>query len=331
MRELFHHVCDVIEENGRFRPTRFTDWQIDRLYEIHKDYGDNASGVAGASIMFYTTASEISFNYKCKLKFNLASGFDIYENGRMITTQTLPIEDCEGVFTYKKKNEGETLIEIFLPGNAEGEYWNFNLGEFKTMSSAGKKLIVYYGDSLTQSAYVRTPSLNFAQITSRMLDADFVNRGIGSLYYNASYLDENDTLKPDVVMVQFGANDLVARDEKNDVVVIDGVAQFRTVKDLDFIIANARAYLTRIKEIYPKAKICVTTCIYKDYIPEDTTRELAIALSGALRSLAKELEITLIEGDGLLPALDECRVEDKIHFTALGGALVAINLAKYLK
>lgn len=51
-----------------------------------------------------------------------------------------------------------------------------------------------------------------------MTGTDYINRGIGSLFYDASYLDDSEGLKPWKVFVEFRGNDLVKHDENNDVV-----------------------------------------------------------------------------------------------------------------
>ncbi len=331
MKDLFHHTYTVKGEDGRFRPVRFTDKQMDLLEKISPVFGSLGRCTAGVSLKFYTDAEEISFHFEYTILYTNTGGFDVYENNVMYCSIELPEESCESVFTYRKTAAGKTLIEIFFPANAEVEVWDLKLGDHTPFFSSNGGFILYYGDSITQSAYMKTPSLSFPSLVSILTGAQYLNRGVGSLFYDESYLDENDSLKPDVVFVEFGANDLVKHDAGNKVVMVDNIAQHCDADDIPVLIQRAEKYLTKLKAIYPTAKINVISPLYSCEQTSQAFASVKIAYKTELHALVDKLGLSFIDGTHLSAHIPECHVQDGIHLTALGNALVAQSLIHILR
>lgn len=329
MQALFHHACRVEEENGRYRPYRFTEEQLAALGKLLPAFEKNGRCAAGISMKFRTDADEISFSYEYTVFYTKTGGFDIYENGEMTETRALPERSEQGRFVYRKRAKGACEIEIFLPANAEMTLWDFELGNWHAVSAPRGK-IIFYGDSLTQSAYTTTPSLSFATITAGLLEKDYCNRGIGSLFYNASYLIE-DGEAADTVFVQFGGNDLIAHTATNKVVMEGGSMRYRTADEIPQVTAAAREYLARIKALYPGARLFVSTRIPHAEVLTGERKRANDAFDCAITEIAEELGFVLIPGAGVMPGISTGRVADGAHFDALGGALAAISLAKKMK
>jgi len=330
MKNLFWHAYDVKYENGRYRPTRFTDKQIVSLGTINPMYGNIGRCSAGISLKFYTDAKEISFSYQYTILYTRMGGFDIYENGVMIANEELPAESGEGKFTYQKEADGETLIEIFLPNNAEMELWDLSLGNYRAAEKTADKLVCYYGDSITQSAYTKTPSLCFATLASDIAGTDYINRGVGSLYYDVRALDEEDTLKPDIIFVELGANDMVKRVD-GKVIITDSKVQYNTKEDIPVLIGNAKTYLEKMKEIYKDSKIYVVSMLWHCADKPADRQETRYAYVAELEKLADSLGLTFIDGETMSAHYEGCHYEgDHIHLNALGGASAALSFAKYI-
>jgi hypothetical protein len=329
MKNLFHNVYDVAEQDGRYRPVRFTDRQLASLYEINPMFKQFGRCAAGVSLVFDTDAEEISFSYQYTILYTRIGGFDVYENGQLFCNRPLPAESCEGVFRYRKESEGTTRIEIYLPSNAEMTVWDFNFGAYTPVAEPQGKLILYYGDSMTQSAYTGTPSLSFATLAARRTSSRFINRGVGSLFYDERALDENDTVQPDIVFSQFAGNDLI-KHKNGEVVFVDGKVQYNDMDALPELMDNAKAYLKKLQRIYPDAKIYVISRIWRALELSPQRIEVEKAYIAETKKLAHELGLNYIEGDTLGAHIRECHAQDEIHFTALGGAMVADSLVKYI-
>ena len=330
MKTLFHNVYDVKEENGRYCPVRFNDRQIQLLGEIHPNFGAYAHAEAGVSLVFDTEAEEFSFSYEYRICYTSIGGFDVYENGQLLYNEPLPSVSCEAIFQYKKLSKGKTRIEIYLPANAQMTFWDFSLGKFSFVASDAEKLILYYGDSLTQSAYICTPSLSFPTVASRKTATRFINRGIGSLFYEESALDEYDTVQPDVIFSEFGCNDLV-KHENNQVVLVDGQVQYNDKDAIPELVLKAEAYLRKMQNVYPKAKICVISKIWS--VSETTPQRMEVEKQYILEieMLAQRLGMDYIEGYTLGSHIKDCYAADGIHLSALGGKMVGDSLAEYIQ
>lgn len=329
MKALFHHACRVEEEGGKYRPYRFTEAQLSALGKILPAFEKNGRCAAGISLKFETEAEEIAFSYEYTVFYTQTGGFDVYENGVLVESLALPQHSENGRFCYRKRAAGRVAFEIYLPANAEMTLWDFALGAWAPIAPQ-KKQILFYGDSLTQSAYTTTPSLSFVPLCARMLDADHLNRGIGSLFYDASYLVAEE-IDADTVFVQFGGNDLIARTASNKVVMAGGEIQYRGEDEVPRLAENARAYLAKLRELFPRARLFVSTRIPHCEVLEGERKRANDAFNRAIRTVAKELGYCLVEGDSLLPHTANCRVEDGAHLNALGGAMMALELAKKLQ
>ncbi|MBR4017452.1 MAG: hypothetical protein IKK11_06540 [Oscillospiraceae bacterium] len=329
MKDLFHNVYEVIEENGRYCPTRFTQKQICSLDRINPSFANNGRTSAGVSLVFDTDSEEISFSYQYNVLYTTIGGFDVYENGKFLYNQVLPISSCEGTFRYRKETSGLTRLEIFLPANAQMWLWDFHLGNFSFVEQEKNKTILFYGDSITQSAYFPTPSLSFAPTVARKLSAKFINRGVGSLFYDVNSLDENDTIHPDIILIILGLNDL-AKHQDGELVVVNDEVQFCDQQDIPYLIGNAEAYLGKMKQIYPNAEIFCVPLFWCPALKDDWALSITDIYEERIRNLLKEMDIVCVEGCGLTPHLLECYAPDRIHHSALGAQAFANSILEYL-
>ncbi len=328
IQKLFHHALDVVCENGRYRPRRFTEKQTEALAALNPWFGQTSRTASGVSLQCYTAAETVSFAYALAYTTQRVSGFDVYENGLLVHHEPLPLEDTAAAqFVYRKETVEEVLLEIVLPSAAEVQLWDLDFGAWRPYDPAGKPLVLWYGDSLTQSTSVANPSLTFAALSSRLADVDYVNRGIGSLYYDRSVLDEADPLQPDIVMVEFGSNDLVKHGADKQVVYVDG----DTAADVPALMDNARAYLQKLRLIYPDARIFVVSLLWTAEELPDAAIQANAAYDLALERLAEELSLGFIPGLTLMPHLPLCCVEDRVHLSLAGSLATAQSLVKYLR
>ena len=326
MKALFHNACDVLYRDERWTPTRFTERQLTTLDRLHEMYGRLGRCTTGITLKFRTAAEEISFAYELGGFYTSTGGFDVYENDILFANYPLPAKPCTDVFTYRKKTAGETLLEIALPYHAQCTLWDFHLGDYSPVEPASGPFLLFYGDSITQSAYTNTPSISFPRLLSRLCGGRYLNRGVGSLYFDASVLDPADTCRPDVVFVEFGANDMVKRDASNNVVFTDGKAEYYTEEKLPWLLSRADAYLKKASEIYPMARICCITVLWSANEAPLRRLEIQEAFRTGVQDICQKRHITCIDGRTLTPHLPQCYAADGTHLNALGGALAAQNL-----
>ena len=157
-----------------------------------------------------------------------------------------------------------------------------------------------------------------------------INRGIGSLFFADSWLDEEDPVKPSQIVVMYGANDLVKHNTAGQVVYQDDKAVFCTEADIPELMQNAERFLKKPQKIYPEAKLHVLTRVYSAVEMARSRAETQVAYNRALTALCEQLGLHCIDGDRLIPHIPDCRVEDREHFNELGNALLALALAKQI-
>ena len=203
---------------------------------------------------------------------------------------------------------------------------DFSLGNYRPVPPQPGPFLLFCGDSITQSAYTSTPSLSFPRLLSRLCGGQYLNRGVGSLYFDASVLDPADTCRPDVVFVEFGANDMVMRDESNNVVFKDGKAEYYTEEKLPWLLSRADTYLEKAARIYSGARICCITVLWSANEAPQWRRDMQEAFRTGAERICRERGLTCIDGRTLTPHLAQCYAADGTHLNALGGALAAQNL-----
>ena len=326
MKELFHNACDVICRDGRWTPSRFTPAQLAALDRLHEMYGRLGRCTTGITLKFRTSAEEISFAYELGGFYTSTGGFDVYENDVLCANFPLPSKPYADVFTYRKQSAGETLLEIALPYHAQCTLWDFDLGDYKHVEPASGPFLLFYGDSITQSAYTTTPSVSFPRLLSRLCGGRYLNRGVGSLYFDESTLDPADPCRPDIVFVEFGANDMVKRDASNNVVFTDGKAEFYTAEKLPWLLSRADAYLAKAAAVYPSARICCMTVLWTTNEAPQWRLDMQEAFRAGVEEICRARHMTCIDGRTLTPHLAQCYADDGTHLNALGGALAAQNL-----
>ncbi|MCR5276726.1 MAG: SGNH/GDSL hydrolase family protein [Bacteroidales bacterium] len=326
MQSLFHNAYEVLYRDGKWVPSRFTQAQLKALDDIHEMYGRLGRCTTGVTLQFVTDAEEISFAYELGGFYTSTGGFDVYENGVLCANFPLPAEPCSSRFTYRKQAAGKTLLEIALPYHAQCRLWDFSLGNYEPIPPQPGPFLLFYGDSITQSAYTPTPSLSFPRLLSQLCGGQYLNRGVGSLYFDASVLDPGDTCRPDLVFVEFGANDMVMRDESNNVVFKDGKAEYYTEEKLPWLLSRADAYLEKATQIYPGARICCITVLWSTNEAPQWRRNMQEAFRAGVERICRARGLICIDGRMLTPHLAQCYAADGTHLNALSGALAAQNL-----
>ncbi len=311
--DLLHGCCGFFDADGSPGFSRFTEDQL----AFYKEYREQAYKVAGHSaagiyLDFVTDAPEISFRYKLYREFGielLNSGFDIWEDDRF--GAHIAVSDSSDVMavTYRRRSSLPSRIRIYFPNGSIFLMDHFCFGDAKPTPRKNKK-ILFYGDSITQSAYIPNPSLSWYVNTAESLDAEYINRGIGSMIFEERSLPEVDDFQPDYVFVEYGANDLNKHPDQ------------QTALDA------AHAWLKRVCILYPNARIIgITPDFIYPHGYDETHWQRFYGYCNHLYRIYQELHIPVIRGSSLLPDLDVMFREDHVHLNEAGSAWFAGQLA----
>lgn len=308
---LLHGCCGIYRIGGRTGFSRFTAEQLRYYTERSADDFVRSHSPAGIYLECTTDAPEIAFTYRVykeKGFYRTQSGFDIWENGVLTAGFSLDLTGNETEIRYTRQQKTPSVIRITFPNGVIVLPDHFTLGNAVPTEQKPEK-ILFYGDSLTQSAYMANPSLSWHVPLCRWMDAEGYNRGIGSMIYDAASLPTDTDSIPETIFVEYGGNDLYR------------------IPDTDKALAQAEAYLQKLHRLYPQAKTYVITPDLGPRIggtAEKWAREDGYCAS--LTGIARSFGMIPLSGRELIPPMPVLYFEDMTHFNEGGSAVFANHL-----
>lgn len=297
--------------NGCIGFSRFTAEQLRYYTERSGDDFVRSHAHAGIYLECITDVPEISFVYRIYKEmgyYRTQSGFDIWEDGVLTAGFPLDLASETAEVRYVRQKKESSRIRITFPSGVIVLPDRFSLGDAKP-TETGTRRILLYGDSLTQSAYTANPSLSWHVPVAKWLDAEVLNRGIGSMIFDEASLPADADCIPDMIFVEYGGNDLYR------------------IPDTDTALAQAEGFLQKLRRLYPAAETYVIT---PDLGPrtggsaEKWQREDAYC--AALAQISRGLHMTPLAGRELIPPMPVLYFEDMTHFNEAGSAIFANNL-----
>lgn len=313
---FLHNCCGTFVLNGNVGYSRFTQEQLE-YYSRRSDADFVRSHTsAGIYLECKTDAPEIGFVYRiytAKGAWMDNSGIDIWENGVFSENIRLCITDSEWIpVRYRRSSKEPSVIRIWFPNGVIFLPREFELGNAQPVPEKQRR-ILFYGDSLTQSSYIATPSLSWFCYTADYLDAEYLNRGIGSMIFDPDSLPAASDYDPDLVFIEYGLNDMVL------------------TPDNDAAEKNASAWIEKLGRLYPKAeKYCILPTFRCPGRNEGYLDRLCDFIP-RIQNICDQNDICCIPGEELIPALPNLYVDDCVHFNEAGSAVVANRLICYLK
>ena len=308
---LLHGCCGTYRLDGVTGFSRFTAEQLRYYTERSQDDFVRSHAPAGIYLECITDAPEVSFTYRVykeKGFYRTQSGFDIWENGVLTALCPADLTGSKAEVHYSRQQKEPSVIRITFPSGVIILPDSFSPGNAIPTEQKAEK-ILFYGDSLTQSAYMANPSLSWHVPVCQWMKAEGINRGIGSMIYDAASLPTDTDCLPGTIFVEYGGNDLYR------------------IPDTDRALAQAEAYLQKLSRLYPSAETWVIT---PDLGPrmggtaEKWVREDAYC--AALAGIARSLGMTPLSGRDLIPPMPVLYFEDMTHFNEGGSAIFANHL-----
>ena len=207
---------------------------------------------------------------------------------------------------------GEKTVRIYFPNLSATGIRDVELTDATLFRPTEKKIrYVAYGDSITQGYTTLSPSLSYVNLLGESFDSDVYNLGIGGEIFEPLMLDENYPVKADIVTVAYGTNDWrhVAAEEDA---------------------TRRKGFFDGLIKIHKGAKIFVILPIWRgDPVNEMDGYGTLEDYRELLRREIKEYpEITVVEGENLVPRHPDYFMPDLLHPNALGFTQYARNLKK---
>ena len=311
-----HGSCGFFSAGGGTGFARFTPEQLAFYGGLNDSFYIASHTAAGIYLDFYTDIPEISFRYRLYRSRGtelLNSGFDIWEDARF--GAHISICDSDELFkaVYCRRSVKPSRIRIFFPNGNVYLMEDFCLGDAVSAERQDKK-ILFYGDSITQSAYIANPSLSWYGLTAEYLGAEYVNRGVGSMVFDENSLPASDPYQPDTIIIEYGANDL------------------NKMPDKQSALAAASAWLKKACAVYPDAqKIGITPDFIYPHGYDDLHWQRFHDYCDDLYCLYQAMNIPVLRGYTLVPDLSAMFREDHVHLNETGSAWFAGHLVLRLK
>ena len=260
---------------------------------------NNATGSTGVRLDFTTDSSTFAFK--------AASGnrFELYINGKYVTQIT---NATTQVFsTTLDTSNGENRVTLFLPNGGIGAISMVQLdyGATCERQKFDRKFLII-GDSITQAWPTKIDSNGYGHLISMHYNADSIIYGVGGGIFNASILGSTPEFDPELITVAFGTNDWARS------------YSAATIEN------NMRAFLDKLKELYPDAKIIGITPLWR----KDADNKKAITFDEAralIKSIYEEYGIPCVDGEAMMGHDDKFFADD-VHPNDEGHKEYAKNL-----
>ncbi|MBP3314509.1 MAG: SGNH/GDSL hydrolase family protein [Clostridia bacterium] len=260
---------------------------------------NNATGSTGVRLDFTTDSSTFAFK--------AASGnrFELYINGKYVTQIT---NATTQVFsTTLDTSNGENRVTLFLPNGGVGAISMVQLdyGATCERQKFDRKFLII-GDSITQAWPTKIDSNGYGHLISMHYNADSIIYGVGGGIFNASILGSTPEFDPELITVAFGTNDWARS------------YSAATIEN------NMRAFLDKLKELYPDAKIVGITPLWR----KDADNKKAITFDEAralIKSIYEEYGIPCVDGEAMMGHDDKFFADD-VHPNDEGHEEYAKNL-----
>ena len=319
IKKITFGAVSVYENNGFVIFERFTEKQKDcykkyRTLSLH----NKVNATASVKIAFKSNTDYLKFDYILDYASSREYAyFDVLVNGNIVySTGTDKIDVSEKILEVNFE-KGEKSIEIYFPWSMRAKIKNFEISDNASIiPKKHSKIMLAYGDSITQGYDSIHPSYAYINQLAKALDSELFNKAIGGDTFFPELLEAKDGFFPDIVTVAYGTNDWLKC----------SYGEF---------VFNTKTFFEMLYENYKNTKIYVITPIWK-LSEEDGTKPM-VNISFAehrlfIKNTALQYEnITVIDGDYLVPH-DTALFADKIlHPNDDGFSFYSKNLIEKIK
>lgn len=321
LASLFHGIIKLEERagaygeealgGGTYFPMRFSHERI-AAYEVYNSTAKIAAPyyncTTGVRMDFYTDAKEISFTYATQGTFFDRSGehpddcFALFENGEFKGTYIVQYGMPEQLVYERVSEEAESRITIVFPNWHGVALSEFSLGNARPVEEYDQKFL-FLGDSIAQGLFADNPSESWTHLVATEFNADYLNLAVGGEIFREAALDSGLPFEPTHIIVALGENDYYG-----------GVNEGTMAQ-------NCRAYLTRLRLIYPGVPVTVVSSFNSDK-PESWTASMLTA--------ARDAGCNAIEGTMMASVDADSWNVDRVHPSSKGFKEIAESLVPAL-
>lgn len=312
LKNIIFGAINIKENDDYLIFRRFTDELIEYYKNTSDTFYTRSLSSAGMTMDFETDSNFLAFNYKCYPGSSQPFfSIDVYSDDTLIfhTEKELTSEYEDSL--HIDLNKGTKRVTVYFSNLFGIALKNVEFSDNAKVTPLKKeRKIIFFGDSITQGYISKYPSLSYANLVTKALNAECLNQGIGGDCFNAENLVENPDFNPDTVFVAYGTND------------------WNQGKDIE---KNAKEYFDKLTVMYSYAKIYVLLPLWRgkpglnNKMPFDKMREI-------LNSVCKKYEaLTVIDAFDFIPHYPAFFAPDILHPNELGFTMYAKEILKCVK
>ena len=314
IKKLISGTAEIIENNGAVEFHRMTAEQRDIL-KNNQDFAMKAAATSGVKLEFATDASAVrlagTFAGGSSRKFAF---FDISVNGILSAHEGTDNYIEQPEFDFTVSLDGKlNRVAIYFPCLTKATLKTLEFTGSSTVEPIKKsRMIICYGDSITQGYDAVYPSFAYTNLLADALDAEILNKAIGGEIFNPAFGSAPDPVRPDLITVAYGTND------------------WRKGETAESLRANAAGFFAALTRNYPEVPIVALLPIWrKDMMDIHPSGNLESAIA-TLRDLYSELDnVAVVDGMPLVPHLPEFFADGYLHPNDSGFLLYGHNLLNH--
>lgn len=312
IQDIARGCARVEERDGAFVLMRFTEKQAQAYLDIgNEDFYNKTFATAGVRLAFKTDSAHFAFDYRFTRGSSRQFGhFDIYIDGYMTNHfGTVGLESMAGHADIAL-GEGMKTVEVHFPWSYCAAISNVTIDDGALIEGVYRPhTLICFGDSVTHGYDAIHPSLSYASQLANLLEADYINKGIGGDIYFPALLEEAECPDPDYITVAYGANDWFKC----------------TPEEFE---ANCRGFFTRLTALYPKSKIFMLSTIW--HCEFDTRSKLGMTgaeQNARMREICRDYPgLYYVDGGKMAPHRQEFYTDTAGHPSEACFSIYAANL-----
>ena len=316
IRSLIHGAVEIEEENGMIQMSRFTSAERD-VYSRNEAYTLRTFAASGMRLEFRTDARSVVLSGTASpassRKFYY---FDVSVNG--VLCHHTGFESCEEHPEFQFEFElgsGSKEVCIYFPCLTRIGLTALDFsGESVIEPLVKKRLLLCYGDSITQGYDARYPSLSYPNQLADVLHAEMFNKAIGGDWFNSPLPAAGERIRPNLITVAYGTNDW-------------------SHGTREAFMKNCSDFFRNLTDRYPDVPVFAIQPIWRTQCETRVTEVGSFSeMHEMIRTITGEYpQIKLVNGLALVPHLESCFSPDVLHPNDFGFQFYGRNLLTAIK
>ena len=307
----------VWEENGTLRMCRFTEAEQE-TYRRNPDFFQKTFSSSNMRISFFTDAEKLLMAYETVKGSSRNFAFlDVKVDDILVAhSGTEDINSCSEYVLEVRLPGKKCRVEIFLPPLAGVVLRELRLENGAFLGEAARqKLIISYGDSITQGYDARYPVCSYTALLAESLQAELVNKAIGGDIFNPALAAAGKCLqKPDLITTAYGTNDWSKSPSREE------------------LLNNCEGFFSGIRKCYTDTPIVAILPIWRKDNDRTPPSGNFFEVRNEIRKIAEKFtNIYTIDGLLLTPHLPDFFSDKYLHPNDSGFMLMGQNLISEIR